>query len=466
MKKYIFLILLLPLFAIVSSAQTKNYDLYKKRAEVNLKYLSNDFTIKSRVRIDPKGITVFKDHSKTTHDLDLYWNDLPKFVEIIENWNYYEMVRAFMSKGSQAFQGHNVSQHYHWYNPLPDTTEIENISIAIDPGHFAGNSIEAEYEKRYAKFRGKEVGKSNDILFYEADLTYAIAVILEQEIKKKYPGILVKITRPYGKSALGKTFKEWMRDDFRNDLEVARKAGDVNTEMYKLLSRDSAVNERFVFEKFFKLVEFRKRIQIVNEFKPTMTFVIHLNAQEGNKRSADGYLSPVDENYHMVFVPGAFLNNELERVDHKVDFFRLLTSQDLQNSMRMGDLVMKHTSRLTGVPVISRENDLKVLRDVSIPTDYEGVYCRNLGILRMIRGVITYGEFLVQDNKEELHKLAAKDYSYKLSDGKVVKTSKRAYEIAMGHVLAVEEYLSQNIEMKKMQKQEIESSLEEKSGKN
>jgi len=446
MKTKLLLVSFLLVLSVNLLGQTKNYTVYKERALKNLEYLSNDIEIKSRVQIDDKGIIIYSDHTKKAKDLVLYWTDLPKFVDIIEGWDYYDMVKTFGQKGQQAFYDQwGKAEYYHWYKELPDS--MAHLRVAIDPGHFGGNLQEANFEMRFAKFRGQDVGEKTDIQFWEADLAYSVASILKGKLIEKYPGIQVMITRPYSASALERPFKTWYEKDFRRDLDNAFAKGDVTKELYGVL-KDSSTHERFVFENFYKFLEFRKRAEKINEFKPDVTFAIHFNAKEGNKRFGERYLMPVEDNYNMAFVPGAFLNGELKKTDQKVDFIRLLVSTDLEKSLRLADLVMKKHTEILKVPAIPAANDLRVLREVSIATPYEGVYARNLVLTRMARSVIVYGESVYQDNIDELKKLSKKDFEYFNPEIGFVKTSKRCAEIAEAYFQALEEFCLENKKLK------------------
>lgn len=425
-------------------AQTKT-NLYKERALNNLKYLTNDFEIKNRVQIDDTGIIIYTDHSKRSKDLVLYWKEVPKFIDIIEQWDYYDMVKTFGQKGQQAF----VDQmgrlgFYTIYKEYPDN--LNNMRIAIDPGHFGGNMQEANYEMRFAKFRGQDIGQKDDVEFYEADLAYGVAMILRERIINAYPGAQVLITRPYAASSIGKPFSVWYKNNFKADLAEALRKGDVTKNLFDVLN-DSATHERFVFENFYKFLDFRTRAAKINEFRPDVTFAIHFNAKEGNRRFGERYLMPVEDDYSMAFVPGAFLNGELSKTDQKVDFIRLLLSADMEKSIRLAGLVLKKHNEILNVPPIPPQNDIAVLRDASVATDQEGVYCRNLVLTRMARSVVVYGESLYQDNIQEIKKLSQMDYEIFNPEVGVVKTSSRCADVAKAYFEALEAFVKENKSM-------------------
>jgi N-acetylmuramoyl-L-alanine amidase len=440
-----FVICLLTVCRITAQPLTTTAEQYKARALKNLAYLSNDFEIRNRVVIDTRGIVIYTDHSRTTKDLVLYWHELPRFVDLVENADYYDLVNTFAQKGQQAFYNAGLRKNYGSpYKELP--ISFEGLKICLDPGHFASGLEEAHYEMRFAKFRAQDVGRTEDVQFYEADLAYGVALVLQQQIMARYPGAQVMITRPYATSALGKSFDDWYIQDFKRDLDHAMRKGDISTEQYSLL-KDSATHKRIVFENFYKFLEFRKRAERINTFRPDITYVIHFNAKEGNRRFGDRYLMPTDENYNMVFVPGAFIAGELSKTDQKIDFIRLLLSSDLEKSIRLGDLLMRHHTTELGVPPIPAENDISVLRQASLITDAAGVYCRNLALTRMARGIVVYGESLYQDNKDELKRLAMKDYAVTVPKVGTIKIPSRCAQVAAAYLAALEEFIEQNKSM-------------------
>ena len=123
-----------------------------------------------------------------------------------------------------------------------------------------------------------------------------------------------------------------------------------------------------------------------------------------------GEFTPTQENYAMAFVPGAFMEGELDKPEDRIDFLRLLLNpKDLEASVRLSELFLKHSLALTEVPIVSPEQGLSYLSRASVLTRSPGVYARNLSLSRMIKGPLVYGESLCQDNSKESIRLNKKN---------------------------------------------------------
>lgn len=440
MKRIILLTFInLPVLLFAQDTDSTARNILMNRAVENLYYLSNDLSIKGRVQIDNLGIIIYKDTDKSAVDFSLKWDEIEKFIEVVENWDYYTMVKTLSDQSALSFSKGYSKDLLNTYKGLP--TKWTGLRICLDPGHFGGSMEEAKYEERYARFRKQDIGTNQDVEYYEADLTYAICVILKKLIEKS--GGTVLITRPYGTGSLGKSFDKWYKEDFQKSVDNSKIKGDISNDLYNELVNPLA-ERKYVFENYYKFVEFRKRVEKINEFKPDMTLAIHLNSKEGNRRFGDRYLIPVDDNYNMGFIPGAFLADELVKMDQKIDFVRLLISRDLDNSKRLGNEIIKSLQLNLNVNPIPFENPLRVLREVSIATDAQGVYSRNLVLTRMSRGTVFYIEALYQDNKDEIKKLSTLNYEIDIDGYGKKKIPLRCNEVAFGCWKGIENYLLLN----------------------
>ena len=309
--------------------------------------------------------------------------------------------------------------------------------VAIDPGHFAKNFAQAIREDKYVKMRGVDLGLSKDVSFYEADLADITGAIVKMELEKL--GAKAFLTKGMGENSLGKSFHDWYVKDYKGDLQKYYNDGDVTKADYEIyLKSDSNA----IFNTFYRFVEFRKRIDLINNSNPTVSIIIHYNAVEGGKRDAEGFLKPVQTNYSMAFVPGAFNNYELKRYSEKLDFLRLLMSSDLNKSMRLAHLILTEEN-LIGVPPV--QNDQHVLDErYCSRTDYDGVYCRNLAMTRTVRGPLVYLEALLQDNDKEAIALSTRDYALDHPQYGRIMVPKRCYEVAMCVVKGITNWLEEN----------------------
>src|SRR5579872_7029933 len=72
--------------------------LFRKRAEDNLQLVCNDYQLRTRVQIDKTGIIVYKTVELDTVLFSIQWKEIPKFIEIVENWDLKSMNEAFENK--------------------------------------------------------------------------------------------------------------------------------------------------------------------------------------------------------------------------------------------------------------------------------------------------------------------------------------------------------------------------------
>lgn len=409
-----------------------NYNDYKELAKYNLSYLDKGGALKlQRVKFLDRHLELFDE--KGVNEFSITWPQVPELVRRLEAGDHKDLYSG-MHKTLKNLSGGHIKQGAE-YHVIP--TEMSDVVIALDPGHFAKNFAQAIREDKYVKMHGADVGVSGDLSFYEADLADITAAIAKAELEKL--GAKAFLTKPMGDNSLQKSFHDWYVKDFRGDLDWYYKDGDVTKADYDVyLKADSNT----IFNTFYRFVEFRKRIDLINNSNPTATIIIHYNAAEGGKRDADGFLKPVQSNYSMAFVPGAISGYELRRYAEKLDFLRLLMSPDLNKSMRLAHLILDQEN-LIGVPPV--QNDQHVLDErYCSRTDYEGVYCRNLAMTRTVRGPLVYLEALLQDNEKEVVQLAKRDYAFEHPTYGKMMVPKRCYDVAMCIVKGITNWLEEN----------------------
>lgn len=416
----------------VAAQKTLNYQDYQELAKYNLSYLDKSGAIKAqRVKFKQYNLELYDE--KGTNEFTINWPQVPQLVRRLETGDHKDLYGG-MNKNLKDLSNGLIKQGGE-YHPIP--TEMSEVLVAIDPGHFAGNFTEAIREDKYVKMHGADLGLSKDISFYEADLADITGAIVKLELEKL--GAKAFVTKGMGGNALGKSFHEWYTREFKGDLEWYYHEGDVTKADYETYLRSDS---NAIFNTFYRFVEFRKRIDLINNSNPTVTIIIHYNAVEGGKRDSDGFLKPVQTNYSMAFVPGAFNGYELKRYAEKLDFLRLLMSPDLNKSMRLAHLILDQENQI-GIPPV--QNDQHVLDErYCSRTDYDGVYCRNLAMTRTVRGPLVYLEALLQDNEKEAIELSKREYTLDHPTYGKMMVPKRCYEVAMCVVKGITNWLEEN----------------------
>ena len=442
MKKSLTPFLLAVLLTSVVNAQTLHSYL-KERAERNLEILAKTPSIRSKVKIDQYGISLLRQDART--EVSAKWVEISKVINVLETMPYYDVLNMFEHKGTQVFSdASNYTSTAH-YRTFP--TEFENLQIAIDPGHFGGSLEASQLERRIVKIAAGDLGTKKDVVFTEADLAYCTALFLKEFLEAK--GAVVMISRPYGAGAVGEDFGSWVSNGaVMGAANSSLRSKEISQEYFDKIKaayadRTNTVNRNELFN-FYKFIDFKTRAQKINEFSPNITISIHYNAADDNKFYGDRYLHPVEDNYNMMFIPGAFMDGELDKQDQKLDFLRLLLSPDLENSQNLADLILDEHKKILGVDRRTNLDGESRMGKSVIITNTEGVYARNLVLTRMIRGTVVYGESLLQDNVKEAVLLGKKDIvAHDVSFGDI-PTSSRTKQVAEAYYNGIVRFLENN----------------------
>lgn len=423
---FVFPIILMLLFLDhVSFAQD-----YKARAKHNIEYLIKDPYLKDYVKIDDSGVTMLDPKDSRKPEIKIFWNEAEFFLKMLYNTPYHEMLKIYQTKGTRPFNQSIVNRYGHL--TLPNKTEFSGLKVAIDPGHFAGNWKQALQEEKYVKIYGKDIKQKKDVQFYESELNYTVAEILKRMLENE--GAIVYFSRSVGESAVGMPFDEWYEKRMETDLKRSVAIGDIEAGRANYLLKKASRPE--VFHSYYKYLDFVGRSRKINTFNPDITIIIHFNSEERNERNKDGYLKPVKTNYSMVFVPGSFVRGELRKLDTRIDFLRLLLSNDLERSIDLSEYLIETHDEILDVPPVKEEENLSWQKKYAVYSGSPGIYHRNLYLTRSVKGVVVYGESLLQDNIDEIKALSKQDKDYFGT-----KVSSRLYDVAEAYFKSLELYL-------------------------
>lgn len=324
---------------------------------------------------------------------------------------------------------------------------LAGLRVAIDPGHNAGSMDEAKREGKYMLLfepGGKRIS------FYEARLNLATARALKEMLERD--GATVMLTRERGRQTYPASFERWVRRDFRRSVREKQREGFITPKEAAKLLGDTTEKQRYKF--FNSEYEMPNRARIINPFRPHITIMVHYNSlgESAGYRKRYGRLlramekphdSPAsrmadlhealdssaetDRNFCMAFVPGCFLRGELNTVESRIEFLRLVLSEDLEDSIRLSYDVIENFRELLVVPPAGDRfpgaRKARVCRN--------GVYARNFRMTRLVRGALCLGEPFLQNNLEEAIRLA------EISEGRVPE---RIVLVARAYYLAIREY--------------------------
>jgi N-acetylmuramoyl-L-alanine amidase len=292
--------------------------------------------------------------------------------------------------------------------------------IALDPGHFAGNLETAKVEGKYLQM---QLPDSTYVEFWESHLAWATAKILQKKLENAGATVMLTRSQPYF-TAFEKSFEDIYQ-------EYVRRILDRHIKLQKPIKRKMPLSRSAFFQTSFRKAELEERVRKINAFQPHITLIIHYNVDEKN----EGWKKTVNKNFAMAFVGGAFSLKDLEKKEEEEDFLRLLCSQELERSIALSQYILQAHQRVAKVPIVEVQNDQDYLQEKCLFTGIKGVYTRNLLLARAVRGIVCYGESLLQDSEQEIRILNRKTLEIDR-----LQTSPRVLEIAEAYFTGILAY--------------------------
>jgi len=387
--RYHKLIYLLHLFCIVVSFQLLNAQHISYHDSIFFKQgmLLDETYATQRIRLTPDTIFLLDKQGKV-------WEKIP--------CNQLPVVLQQIRLTSASWPLDNVADLYEkqYQEHKSEVSGIfTGVRIALDPGHFAHTSQMAQWEKKYVRAKDS-LGVVQFI--FEANYTWKTARILQDMIERE--GGNVMLTRGFQLSALGITATEWLDGDWRKSVDEALQKKWIDADIHQSILK--LKDSKQIIRNFFRAHEMQVRAEQINQFQPHLTLSIHYNVEETNVPDKNGHHWLHNNNYSMVFVPGAYAKDELDKpADQRSFVYQNFTGQISLSLIAARIFEKMITDSLRVGPVsLSDASRLKYLSDYSI-ADSTGVYHRNLAILRMVRYPIILLEPFLQDHAEEFYRL-------------------------------------------------------------
>jgi len=403
-----------------------------------LPYLIKDSTIQDYFKVDNNCIAFFaspEDKRNDKPECKIYADEFEYMRRLIINADPDTILRIYQTKGSERFSEsmlQNLPQIDPPFSPQIDSPQpLKGLRIALDPGHIAADSTNAELEGKYIKMRPSPQTHDQTISFNEANLTLTTAFLLREMLEAK--GATVFQTREEaGISVRGFTFEEWLEKQFEQDLADELEKGNLSEMQVEWFKNEATLAEKY--QKLFVKLDLRQRAKMINEFKPHITIMIHYNVHLGNwqVRDSEGFFKPGRANYNMVFVPGSFMAGELNKVEQRIAFLRLLLTKDLQKSIHFSEYVIRQFTEKLDVKPVPNNPNITYLHRSCIGAEEKGVFARNLYLTQHIKGTICFGESLCQDFTEEALRLNKRDIEVHN-----IPTSSRVKDVAEAYYNAI-----------------------------
>lgn len=418
------------LFAFFSRAQTVQQ--CKKRFDT---YLNFKGSLNSKVKFEKEVIYINSAQGKK--EFAIYENEIKGLALFFENSTISEQQRLMSSKGLRRFTKRETDSILNLYTSAkkiqkqPGALPLSGYRIAIDPGHFSTNLVDAASEQKYLYFIKDSVKNSRDtVKLFESQLTYNTACILKNKLVEQ--GADVFVTRDRADyTSFNCTYQEWIKKHRKRSLDSLKSAGSLSPAKHAKLLK---CNDYTLFWEFFRDYDLANRASKINAFSPHVTLIIHYNVDEKNAP----WKKCTPKNYTMAFIGGGFTGDNLDKLDAKLHFIRLLLSDQLNRSEDLSAKTVANFNKQLNI-TIATANDADYLRDNCLSTSSPGVFCRNLALCRKINSPMVYGESLYQDNEKEAKLLMQSDL-----DIYGIKANQRVQQVAQSYYDAVIAYLKNN----------------------
>jgi N-acetylmuramoyl-L-alanine amidase len=311
--------------------------------------------------------------------------------------------------------------------PHPDKPLLGR-RIAIDPGHFSTNLSDALIEQKFLLFVPDTTRRGDTVKIFESLLTFHTAHILKNMLEEK--GADVFLTRTQANfTSFNCTYQDWIVYHKKRTLDSLKAAGRLSPEQHRKLM---TCNPNILFREFFRDHDLSNRAAKINAFAPDLSLIIHYNVDEKN----EPWKSYTEKNYAMTFIGGAFTAASLRKTDSRIDFLRLLLSDQLNRSEALSARTVFNFNKTLEIP-IARAVDAAYLKEHSMITASPGVFCRNLALCRKVNSPVVYGESMYQDNERESRLLMRSDM-----DIYGIQTSERVTKVAFCYYEAVHHILT------------------------
>lgn len=328
------------------------------------------------VEIDAGGATVYSDKEHTRRLWRLEFSDAPG-----RDMPYRfdpELVKEFEPEEKRVAS---------FEKPL------EGLTICLDPGHIGGDW--ANIEERYFRIRKDPPVKEGELNLTVCEL---LAPMLEEAgarvvwTKRDFQPVTHK--RPFMLMEEGiELFRHHHADRIEEFLKSSRK--------HDKLVNQSMWRAEFIF---YRAYEIAARAQKVNRLRPDFTVCVHFNAAPWRGRRP--YLSSRTKSKTVVFVHGAYMDEELESDEHKFHLMRKLLEKSSEREVALGTSVAEQLRLFWGWPPENYQGSGYAHRVNGHPY----VWARNLMANRMFDGPTVFIEGPYMNDPRVYPRLQAGDY--------------------------------------------------------
>jgi N-acetylmuramoyl-L-alanine amidase len=241
--------------------------------------------------------------------------------------------------------------------------------VVLDPGHFGGAWSQAEQ---------RHVRRAEEPPVREGDLTWATVRLIERQLRQA--GFEVLLTRGPPPSA---PYPAALDEGFDPSLEAALQLGEQQLAPPRWPAPLWPVGlwqerRRLARERPFPLYshfDLRRRAAVAESFAADLTLSIHYD------------FTRTDDNGILVFVPGAFVGDELATASQRFWALRRILDGNLPRARQLATTMAAAMMRRMALPALTAHHDVETGTAWRPIDPARGVYARNLAVLRRAPGV-------------------------------------------------------------------------------
>jgi N-acetylmuramoyl-L-alanine amidase len=400
-------------------------------------YLNFRGSLSGLVKFEADAISIY--NSQGIKVLAIYQDEIPALAHVFENSSARQQELLIAAKGTRKFAKREKDSlitftsktkvRINQAGQLP----LAGYRIALDPGHFATNARDAAVEQKFLFFVSDSLSSKKDtVKLFESQLTFNTATILKGMLEEQGAQVFMTRTRA-DYTSFNCTFRDWIKDRRRRTLDSLQRSSAISFQKYSKLLK---CNDYNLFWDFFRDYDLAHRAEKINTFDPHVTIIIHYNVDEKNAP----WKKHTKKNFSMAFIGGAFTADNLDKPESRMNFLRLLLTDQLNRSQNLAQETVLNFNKILEISIAS-QRDADYLRDNCLLTSSPGVFCRNLALCRRINSPLVYGESLYQDNENESRQLMRSDldiYGVKAND-RLMKVARSYYQAVMQFLTAASE---------------------------
>ena len=176
------------------------------------KYLNLDGSMNKLVRFETDAIQIL--NAKGEKEFTIYAKETELLSAYFENSSAEDQLKLYKEKGTKKLnqmQKDSLMLSYEEEKKLPVYKKgklLSGIRIALDPGHFSADIVEAKIEGKYLYFPHESFKNKDSVKLVEGQLTFFTAAFLKNLLEEE--GATVMLSRPAQNStAFNISYADW-----------------------------------------------------------------------------------------------------------------------------------------------------------------------------------------------------------------------------------------------------------------